>query len=332
MAGLIGIGSGLLDLLAYVPESFLDRVPGRKGGMELVDHPELRRILEALPRPPERRPGGSAANTVVAAARLGLHAGFVTMIGSDPEGDAYRDGMAAAGVDTRSFKRTGEATPTGCCLSLITPDSQRTMRTFLGASAELRPVHIGEEDFAGYDLAHLEGYLLFNPDLMMHVLDRARRAGCRISLDLSAPEVVAGARELLPDLLDEFVDVVFANEDEGAEFCGSKHEDEALNALARHCEIAALKLGARGALIRRGPNETVEARALPVEAVDSTGAGDYWAAGFLYGLLSGWDLGRAAALGARLGAEVVQVTGAHLPDQTWDALACSLPGVRRERA
>ncbi len=329
MAGLIGVGSGLLDLLAHVPESFLDQVPGRKGGMELVDHPGLRRILDALPGPPECRPGGSAANTIAAAARLGLRSGFVTMIGSDPEGDAYRDGMAAAGVDTRSFKRANDATPTGCCLSLITPDSQRTMRTFLGASAELRPEDVKKEDFDGYELAHLEGYLLFNPDLMRHVLQQARRAGCRISLDLSAPEVVAGSRELLPGLLDEFVDVVFANEDEGAEFCGSKNEDEALHALSRHSGIAALKLGDRGALIRRGAGETIAVPALQVDAVDSTGAGDYWAAGFLYGLISGWDPERAATLGARLGAEVVQVTGAHLPDKTWEAvrgLAAQLAG------
>lgn len=319
MAGLIAVGSGLLDLLAHVPESFLDRVPGRKGGMELVDYPRLREILDALPGPPTSRAGGSAANTAAAAARLGLPCGFITMIGADPEGDAYRDGMMEAGVDARAFKRTDTGTPTGCCLSLITPDSQRTMRTFLGASSELRPEHVSARDFAGFDLAHLEGYLSFDRELMLHVLTQARQAGCRISLDLSAPEVVAASIDVLPALLERYVDIVFANEDEGAEFCGSSDEETALDALSDCCEIAALKLGARGALVRHD-GETVQMPAVRVNAVDSTGAGDYWAAGFLYGLLSGWELERAGVLGARLGAEVVQVTGAFLPEKTWTEL------------
>ena len=317
--GLIGVGSALVDQLAHVPESFLARVPGDKGGMELVDAAGMAALVEQLPTPPTRAPGGSAANTMVGAAHLGLKTGFLTKVGADEAVDYYRAAAASAGVDVSPFK-VSQQTPTGCCLSLITPDSQRTMRTFPGASATLTAEDVGLADFEGYSHAHLEGYLLFDEPLFLHLLTSARAAGCCIALDLAAREVVLAARPRLPQLLERYVDIVFANEDEAAAFSGQGSELAALGKLAGLCEIAVVKLGARGALVQRG-KEVAQIEAPSVRAVDSTGAGDLWAAGFLCGLLNGASLSQAGQIGAALGAAVVQVTGAVLPEDTWVQLA-----------
>lgn len=315
---LLGVGSALVDELAHVPEAFLATVPGRKGGTELVDYPAISALLGRLPAAPVRAPGGSAANTVAGLARLGGAAAMLAKTGDDEAGRYYRQALAAAGVSVAPFK-CHPAEPTGRCLSLITPDSQRTMRTFLGAAATLAPAEIAPADFAGCAYVHVEGYQLFNPDLMRRILTVARQAGCRISLDLAAPEVVRACRELLAELMEQHVDVVFANEDEASEFAGGQGEEAGLAALSELCDIAVVKLGVRGAWIRQG-GRTVQVHAHVVPAVDTTGAGDLWGAGFLYGLLHGADLGRAGDFGARLSSAVVRVTGAVIPDAEWARL------------
>ena len=315
---LLGLGSALLDQLAHVPESFLETVPGRKGGTELVDFPTISGLLARLPQPPVRAPGGSAANTVVGAARLGLPAGMLAKIGADADGRFYRSSLEDAGVATSPFK-TDPRIPTGRCLSLITPDSQRTMRTYLGAAAHLSPDEITSADFAEYSHLHLEGYQLFNRELMTRILKTAKAAGCRISLDLSAPEVVMASRDILADLLHDYVAAVFANEDEASVFADGRGEDAGLEALAAVCPLAVVKLGVRGSVIRC-QGATVKVPAHVVKASDTTGAGDLWAAGFLYGWLNGADLATAGDFGARAAAAVVQVTGAVIPEAEWARL------------
>ena len=312
---LIGIGSALVDQLAYVSEEFVAGIEGDKGGMELVDHPSMVELLGALPEHPYRVPGGSAANTVVGAARLGLETGLLSKIGDDEAGTFYRAAAKEAGIDDHAFKISDDIA-TGTCISLVTPDSERTMRTFLGASATLGPDNISADDFQGYTHAHLEGYLLFNEALILHAMDCAKAAGCKISLDLAAPEVVNANMDKLPHTLDKYVDIVLANEDEAAAFADVRDEEEALNELAELCEIAVVKLGKRGALIKRG-DERCAVPAYTVKAVDTTGAGDLWAAGFLYGLLNGKRLTVCGDLGAKVAAEVVKVTGAVIPEEVY---------------
>lgn len=320
MARLLGFGSALLDELAYVPEPFLRGVPGRKGGTELVEFATLEALRRRLPAGAARAPGGSAANTVTGAARLGQSCGMLAKVGADADGRFYTEALGQAGVDTRTFK-VSAAVPTGCCLSLITPDSQRTMCTCLGAAATLAPADITEDDFAGAGHLHAEGYQLFSRDLMLHVLRLARRSGCTVSLDLSSPQVVESARDILPELLRDYVTVVFANEDEASAFAGGAGEAAGLEALAACVPVAAVKLGVRGAVIRsRGREVRVAAHVVP--ACDTTGAGDLWAAGFLYGWLNGATPAAAGDFGARLAAAVVRVTGAVIPEADW-------PGLRR---
>jgi sugar/nucleoside kinase (ribokinase family) len=328
MALVLGFGSALLDQLIHVPESFVAALPGQKGGMVLVDDAERRRLLAALPATPEVAPGGSAANTVVGLARLGLPSRLLAKIGADPAGEAYRRHAAAAGVDTSSLKCAADL-PSGTCLSLITPDGERTMRTFLGAASTLSADEVTPADLVGCTHLLTEGYMLYNRPLLQHVLRLGRAAGCRICLDLSSPEVTRASADILPALLDEYVDMVFANEAEAAVFAGTQDPASALALLARHCELAVVKLGAEGALLRQGA-QTVHVPAEKVVACDTTGAGDLWAAGFLYGHLQGCSLQTAGRMGAAVAAEVVCVLGAALPTATWSRLHRRLVAMQQE--
>ena len=316
---LVGVGSPIIDVLARIPDSFLEQVGGEKGGMVLTDADTIGKWMAQLPEPFEEAPGGSSGNTIFAAARLGVRTTFIGKTGNDAGGTFYRERLKALGGDATRFK-TGTI-PNGRCLSLITPDSERTLRTDLGAAATLSPEEITPADFIGCSHAHIEGYLLFNPDLMQAVLKSAKSANCTISLDLASFEVVKAAGETLPELLREYVDLVFANEDEAAAFHGGQDTLGNYAAeLAELCDLAVVKAGADGAWIAKG-TEVFHTKAIPgITAVDTTGAGDFWAAGFLAGWLNGKPLEVCADWGARLGAEIVQVIGAELPDENWDQI------------
>lgn len=323
----LGLGSALLDQLAHVPEAFVQALAGQKGGMVLIDDTERRRLQASLPVPPEVAPGGSAANTVVGLARLGLPARLLAKVGADAAGETYRRHSASAGVDTGSLKRHPDQ-PTGTCLSLITPDGERTMRTFLGAAATLAVDDVTPADLAGVTHLLVEGYMLVNAPVVEAVLHQARLAGCRVCLDLASPEVVHGAADRLPGLLAESVDIVLANETEAAAFAGTRDPEAALATLAGLCDLAVVKLGPEGALLRRGA-EQVHVPAERVSARDTTGAGDLWAAGFLYGYLQNASLSTAGRLGAAVAKEVVQVIGAALPETTWATLRLRLEDLRK---
>jgi sugar/nucleoside kinase (ribokinase family) len=317
---LIGIGNPIMDLLAHVPESFLaTHVAGEKGGMVLVDHTDIQRLVAALGTDYAVTPGGSAANAVLGATRLGLRTTFLGKIGGDITAQDYRTNFTAAGGDGSRFKHT--ALPNGRCLSMVTPDGQRTMRTCLGAAMTLSPDEITAADFAGAKHAHIEGYLMFNPSLAEKVVRTARTAGCTISLELSSFEVVNVARDWILAQLKEGVHVVFANEDEArALFQKDASYDAYARQLAGYGGIACVKVGKDGAWVARG-SELHRIAPVKVERVtDTTGAGDAWAGGFLYGHLRGLSLAAAGALGSALGAECVQHLGPAIPDHQWPRL------------
>lgn len=322
----IGVGSPILDVLATVPEAFLEQVPGEKGGMELVDEDQMADLLKRLPETPVEVAGGSAANTVLTLARLGLPVSFLGQLGDDQRGRDYAANAARHGVDTARLKYGTGAS--AVCLSLVTPDGERTMRTCLGAAARLAPGSIHRADFEGCRHAHIEGYLLFNRELMDRVLHCAQEAGCTVSLDLASFEVVRAAGAQLPALLEAFVTLVFANEEEAEAYAGGDTAPEAVaGLLAQRCAVAAVKLGARGAVLASAAG-AVEVAPVAVERiVDTTGAGDAWAAGFLAGWLQGRDLAASGALGSQLGAAAVQVVGAFLPEMALQAARNRLASV-----
>lgn len=322
----IGVGSALVDLLAHVPESFVADLAGAKGGMELIDESAVDAMLSALPGTPERRPGGSAANTIYGLAMLNQPVTFLGKLGTDERGSFYREAFREEGVDGSRFKQS-DAVGTGICMVFITPDSQRTCRTCLGASATLEPAEVTAADFAGCGHVHVEGYMLFNRELGRHILATAHAAGCTVSLDLASFEVVQANKDILHELLTGYVDIVFANEDESRAYCDSDDPREGLEALAACCPVAAVKLGADGAWLHRD-GESLRVEANPVTAVDTTGAGDLWAAGFLYGHFHDCPLEACGKMGALLGGEVVARTGPRIPVDAWPAIRRAIAALR----
>lgn len=316
---LAGVGSPIVDVLARVPESFLERVGGGKGGMVLVDAQQLGEWMAELPEPFTEAPGGSSGNTIFAASRLGMRTTFVGKVGNDAGGEFYRRRLEELGGDGSRFKVGEQAN--GRCLSLITPDSERTLRTDLGAAATLTAEEVTVADFVGCRHVHVEGYLLFNEALMRAVLESAKAAGSTVSVDLASFEVVAATRGILPELIGKYVDILFANEDEAAAYLGVEESPEAMaDTMAGICDVVAVKAGASGAWIARG-KERVHAPAVAgIKPVDTTGAGDFWAAGFLNGWIEGKPLEECGRRGALLGAEIVQVIGATLPEEAWSRI------------
>ena len=314
---LIGVGSPIMDLLAQVPDTFLSTLTGATGGMVLIDAHEMESIVTRLEHPPATVAGGSAGNTAVSAARLGLRTTFLGKLGNDSTAAAYKKHFSHSGGDVSRFKYADLANAR--CVSLITPDAARTMRTCLGAAMTLGAAEISPADFLGCRHAHIEGYLLFNRDLANAVIAAARAAGCSISIDLASFEVVNAARDWILAQLHHGIDIVFANEDEICALFSGLGQDYAAHAkrLAEFGGLAAVKIGKDGAWVAKGSDLH---RILPVPApsvIDTTGAGDAWAAGFLFGHLRGWTPLASGALGSRLGSECVRHLGPAIPDSSW---------------
>lgn len=322
MKPVICVGSPVVDQVIKVPEEFIEKIGGDKGGMELVDSNTLENILEKLPQKPDYTPGGSAGNTNFALARLGMPSKFLGALGDDHAGDFFRDELLKARGDDKAI-RVMKDLPTAQCLSLVTPDAERTMRTHLGAAMTFAPEHVTRKDFTGCSHAHIEGYVLFNPDLMLAALKAAKEEGCTISVDLASFEVVHASHTILQELLKEYVDIVFANEEEAEAFVGCDDPQKGLESLAGLCDTVAVKIGDKGALLYH-QGESCHVPATVVEQViDTTGAGDFWAAGFLYGLLTGKSLHESGTIGALLGGAVVAHEGTALPDSRWNELRVS---------
>lgn len=311
---IVGLGSALVDILIHESDEFVRRIGLEKGGMFLVDLPELEKTVSQANTKPVVVPGGSACNTAVGVSRLGGQARFVGKRGNDDLGRFFENALVERQVEP--YLMASEQ-PTGRSLSIITPDAQRTMLTFLGASAETLPDEITPQCFTDSAVVHIEGYLLFNPDLMKAALEAARSAGAMISLDLASFTVVEQSRSILQDIVEQYVDILIANEDEALAYTGIEDEEKALDALARHAEVAVLKVGARGSFVKEGNQVTRISPQGAGSAIDTTGAGDLWASGFLYGRVNGYRLEKSGALASACGYEVCQVVGADIPVEGW---------------
>ena len=322
---LIGVGAPIMDLLAAVPDSFLVEARGEKGGMVMVDSEEMARLVNKLPSPPAITPGGSAANTTFNATRLGLRTAFVGKLGADELARVYETRFGSNGVATARFKRG--TLPNACCLILTTPDTQRTMRTYLGAVMTLSPDEISPADFAGARHVHIEGYVVFNQALAEKILTSARAAGCTVGLSFASFEVVGASRDWLLHQLKLGLTLTFANEDEARvlfpDLPAAKSDDYAAHAkrLASFGGTAAITLGKDGAWIARGEELHRVAPQLVTDAVDSNGAGDAWAAGFLAAWLRGQSLSTCGKVASLMGAETVRHMGPIIPDAHWATVA-----------
>lgn len=311
---IVGVGSALIDILAYEDEDFLKKSGAAKGGMTYVEKEFIEQTLAMSSKQPITVPGGSACNTVVGVGRLGGEARFVGKCGSGELGRFFENDLKRHNVEPALLRSNS---PTGRVLSIVTPDAQRSMFTCLGASAEMSPEDISENCFKSAAIVHIEGYLLFNSQLILKVLKTAKTSGALISLDLPSYNVINESHELLKHIVETFVDILMANEDEAQAYTGQADEARAVNALAEKVDIAVLKMGERGSLINRN-NAMLQIRPQGGgHAIDSTGAGDLWAAGFLYGLVNGYPLEKCGVLGSACGYEVCQVMGANIPEAGW---------------
>jgi sugar/nucleoside kinase (ribokinase family) len=316
-----GIGSALVDVLINETDQFLHKLNKEKGGMTYVTSAEQQDIISASSQIPVIVPGGAACNTILGIGNLGGTARFIGARGEDEYGDIFEDKVWECQVEpVLSYFDT----PTGKVLSIVTPDAQRSMFTDLGASSLLDPADVTSQMFSDTAIALVEGYLLFNRDLMMAAVKAAKAAGALVALDLASFEVVNASQDILPDLVKEYVDILIANEDEAKAYTGESDESAALEKLSVNVTYAVLKVGSRGSYIWH--NNTVT-RIEPVKGnapVDTTGAGDLWAAGFLYGIANGLSIEKSGRLGSMCGYEVCQVMGAQIPEQVWKKIRSTI--------
>ena len=322
---IVGAGSALVDVLVQLGnDQLLDVFGLPKGSMVLVDADLSQKILDAtqgLERSFET--GGSAANTIRGIAQLGGETGFIGRICDDEMGRFFKSEFEKLHIAPHlSFGNI----PTGKAATLITPDSERTFGTYLGAASELTVTDIPDDVFATYDYLHVEGYLVFNHELIEGLLKRAKQHGLKISLDMASFNVVEANLDFLRYLLDGYVDIVFANEEEARAYTGLAPR-EALQCLADQCEVAVVKIGKEGSFVQSG-REFLKVETPKVVSVDTTGAGDVYASGFLFGLANGFDLKTCGNLGSLLASKVIQTVGAKIPDEDWPQLLSEIEQMR----
>ncbi|MEJ5316214.1 MAG: adenosine kinase [Tenuifilum sp.] len=314
MAKFLGLGNALVDILVQLPnDAKLFELNLPKGSMQLVDAERMQIILaqtEGLPR--TLAAGGSAANTIHGLANLGMSTAFIGKVGDDSFGQAFANDMTQNGINPIMLKGNAES---GRALAFITPDSERTFAVYLGAAIEMTPNDLNPSLFSGYTHFHIEGYLVQNHSLVRKAVELAKQSGCSISLDLASYNVVEENRDFLREIVENYVDIVFANEEEAKAFTG-KMPVEALNELGKLADIAVVKLGADGSIIKQGET-TYEVGVIEVSSIDTTGAGDLYAAGFLYGLSKGLSLLKCGEIGAILSGHVIEVLGPKMDVARW---------------
>lgn len=312
---ILGMGNALVDIMTQLKEdSILKKFHLKKGSMTLVDR-ELSNVIyiETSGLHKQRSSGGSAANTIHGLAHLGIKTAFIGKIGTDEMGLFFKRDMQKVGIKTILYNSINE---TGKVMALISPDSERTFATYLGAAIELNADDITMDVFKPYHYFYVEGYLVQNTDLIEKSLRLAKNAGLTTCIDLASFNVVEANREFLIWLLKEYVDIVFANEEEARALTGSS-PGKAIKIISDFCEIAVIKLGARGSIIQSGKNK-IKIEALPVKSIDTTGAGDLYASGFLYGLINSFSLEKSGWIGAMIASKVIEKIGAKIPDPTWE--------------
>ena len=307
----IGLGSALLDLIVPVDDEDLNRLGLRKGAMMLIDEAQSREILAGLSdKSMHIEPGGSSANTVAGVAGLGGRGLFMGKVGTDEHGAKYISETERAGV--KPVISMDEGT-TGHAITFITPDSERTFATHLGAAVRFAKDDVDTRQLRRGKILHIEGYLLEPPaprEACMKAMEEAKRAGLLISIDLSDASLIGRIRDVFEQVLKEFADIVFANEDEARAFTGRTPE-EAAEHLSRYCDFVAVKIGVEGSIIHTG-GRTYRIRAVTTTLVNTNGAGDMYAAGVLYGISNGHGPDMAGIIGSHAAAKVVSQTGARV--------------------
>jgi sugar/nucleoside kinase (ribokinase family) len=340
MKKILGMGNALVDIMIPIEsDSILELLALPKGSMQLVDIERSTAVLSALKDyQKSHSAGGSAANTIHGLAMLGAQTGYIGVVGEDELGGFFVRDLIKAGVDPHMIHSRQE---TGRAVALVTPDSERTFATFLGAAIELSAEHLeprGMKDemqnakskmqnakpsiFSGYSYFHIEGYLVQNHELIRRAVELAQEHGLIVSLDMASYNVVEANKDFLLSIITEYVDIVFANEDEARALTGLEPA-EALYELSKLAEIAVVKTGSSGSLVK-SHQEQYSIGVIDVTPIDTTGAGDLYAAGFLYGLANGKSIRECGELGALLAGNVIEFMGSKMSGERWEQIRTAM--------
>ena len=316
MKSILGIGNALTDILAVLPDdSLLNTFHLPKGSMQHVDMETGDGIWAALkPLGVKYVAGGSAANTITCTAILGMPSGFIGKIGDDELGELFKSDQEQYGVKTTLLKSPHSS---GRSMVFVSGgNAELPFAVYLGAALDLVPEDLKPEWFEGYDYFHIEGYLVQNQGLVRRAVEYARRAGCIISIDMASYNVVESNQAFLHDIVEKYVDIVFANETESKSFTKLDDPRAALDEIAKMCDIAVVKVGKDGSMIKSG-DEYHFIEAWPADTIDATGAGDTYAAGFLYAHSLGLPLEICGDAGSIIAAKVVEVIGTKIDIPRW---------------
>lgn len=314
MAKIIGIGNALVDIIVFIDDdALLERLELPKGSMQLVDIDKSTAIRNACEHLDSSfASGGSAANTIYGLAKLGVDTSFIGKIGKDDYGAIFRNDLVKSNISPILMSSN---THSGRAVALISPDKERTFATHLGAAVELGAEDIKADYFKGMDYMHIEGYMVYNNALLDKAVKLAKENGLMVSIDMASYNVVDDNLEFLQYIVKDYVDIVFANEEEARSFTG-KEPEEALDDFAALCDIAVVKTGRNGSLVKNGSSR-YSIDAIKADVIDTNGAGDIFAAGFLYGLSKGWKLDKCGKAGSVLAGNIIEKTGARLDDDGW---------------
>ncbi len=330
MKRVIGIGNALTDMLVNLKsDTVLERFQLKRGSMSLVDtnlQTEISKSVAGLPY--SLSLGGSAGNTIRAMARLGTSVGFIGKVGKDTTGDFFQQALENLNVEPFIFRSEQKS---GKCVSLISPDGERTMVTHLGAALDLKAEEILPSIFAGYDCLYVEGYLVQDHNLIRSAMQTAKGCGLKVAIDLASFNVVEENLEFLRGLVHDYVDILFANEDEARAFTGEQEPINALNTISKEVGLAVVKIGMKGALIKQGEEVVHVGIMAAAKRVDTTGAGDFYAAGFLSGLCEGLSLRQCGTIGAITAGKVIEVVGTTFGEEAWEDIFRLVKRVKSER-
>ncbi|MEA3316885.1 MAG: adenosine kinase [Bacteroidota bacterium] len=314
MKKVLGIGNALVDIMTKLPnDEFLKQYGLKKGSMQLSEKEFVEKINAASSDfEKHQSSGGSAANTIHGLANLGVETGYIGKVGDDEFGKFFSKDMQTNNIEPLLLKGKND---TGRAIALISPDSERTFATYLGAAIELNEDDIVNQQFKGYDILHIEGYLVQNHSLLQNAAALARVNGLKISIDMASFNIVEDNIDFLKPYVEKYVDIVFANEEEAKAFTGEEPE-KALDIIANMCDLAIVKIGKQGSLVKKGDKKHF-VEAIKANAIDTTGAGDLYASGFLYGLVNELPLPKCGEIGSLLAGKVIEVIGSKLSDNTW---------------
>lgn len=324
MKKVLGIGNALVDIIYFLENDLvLEAFSLPKGSMQLVDAQKAQEIESSTGSLSRfMASGGSAANTIHGLARLGIDTAFIGTVGEDDFGKFFENDMKSCRINPLLARGT---LPTGRAVSLVSPGGERTFATYLGAAIELQADTLVEELFLSYQHLHLEGYLVPNQLLVEKAMKLAVKVNMSISLDLASYNVVEANLPFLERIISTYKPVVFANEDEAFAFTGHKDPQKALGHLSRLTSTAIVKTGASGSLVFHN-GETCHVNPIEANCIDTTGAGDLYAAGYIYGYINGFDPGVSGRIGSLLAGKVIEEAGAKICNESWQYIEKTLAG------